>query len=144
MNALTFAGKPRLGKNPNVDTTFLPDRDRIEEEQRARHGLKLQWIEEQTRLKDIPIEITYSYWDGHGHRKSCEMKQGSTIESFLRVVTHEFPELRGTSVDDMMYIKEDLIIPQQISFYDLIATKARGKSGPLFNFDVHDGANRHH
>jgi protein FAM50 len=35
-------------------------------------------------------------------------------------------------------VKEDLIIPQDVSFYDLIATRARGKSGPLFNFDVHD------
>ena len=25
-----------------------------------------------------------------------------------------------------------------MTFYDLIATKARGKSGPLFHFDVHD------
>ena len=37
-----------------------------------------------------------------------------------------------------MYVKEDLIIPHHISFYDLISTKARGKSGPLFNFDVHE------
>ena len=37
-----------------------------------------------------------------------------------------------------MYIKEDLIIPHEYSFYDLIITKARGKSGPLFHFDVHD------
>lgn len=37
-----------------------------------------------------------------------------------------------------MYIKEDLIIPHQITFYELIKNKARGKSGPLFNFDVHD------
>lgn len=27
---------------------------------------------------------------------------------------------------------------QHYSFYDLIVTKARGKSGPLFHFDVHD------
>jgi hypothetical protein len=55
-----------------------------------------------------------------------------------------------------MYIKEDLIIPhvshhlsfsvgrlfqcisQHHTFYDFIINKARGKSGPLFNFDVHD------
>ena len=43
----------------------------------------------------------------------------------------------GTA-EDLMYVKEDIILPFDISFYDLIATKARGKSGPLFNFDVHD------
>jgi protein FAM50 len=34
--------------------------------------------------------------------------------------------------------QEDLIIPHHYSFYDFIVAKARGKSGPLFNFDVHD------
>lgn len=32
----------------------------------------------------------------------------------------------------------DLTIPQHYTFYDFIINKARGKSGPLFNFDVHD------
>jgi protein FAM50 len=130
--------KPRLGKNPDVDTTFLPDRERIEEERLARQEFKGKWMAEQSRLKEIPINITYSYWDGRGHRKDVEMQQGNTIETFLRAVSQEFPELRGTPADDLMYIKEDLIIPQSFTFYDLIVTKARGKSGPLFNFDVHD------
>lgn len=34
--------------------------------------------------------------------------------------------------------QEDLIIPHHYTFYDFIVSKARGKSGPLFNFDVHD------
>lgn len=38
----------------------------------------------------------------------------------------------------MMYVKEDLIIPHHYTFYDFIINKARGKSGPLFSFDVHD------
>lgn len=37
-----------------------------------------------------------------------------------------------------MYVKEDLILPQGVTFHHLISTKARGKSGPLFHFDVHD------
>lgn len=39
---------------------------------------------------------------------------------------------------NLMYVKEDLIIPNQYTFYDLIINKARGKSGPLFHFDVHE------
>lgn len=30
------------------------------------------------------------------------------------------------------------LIRQHYTFYDFIINKARGKSGPLFNFDVHD------
>lgn len=41
-------------------------------------------------------------------------------------------------MDNLMYVKEDLIIPHHYTFYDFIINKARGKSGPLFNFDVHD------
>eukprot|EP01043_Picozoa_sp_COSAG02_P041015 COSAG02_NODE_3366_length_6865_cov_21.795300_2_plen_333_part_00 len=130
--------KVRLGKNPTVDTTYLPDRERAEEERLQRVMLKREWIAKQDQMKDEPLEITYSYWDGHGHRKSCVMRQGSTIDTFLREVQKEFPELRGTSSSDLMYIKEDLIIPNDYTFYDLIVTKARGKSGPLFSFDVHD------
>lgn len=35
-------------------------------------------------------------------------------------------------------LQEDVIIPHNYTFYDLIINKARGKSGPLFQFDVHD------
>lgn len=44
----------------------------------------------------------------------------------------------SSGVEHLMYIKEDLIIPHHYTFYDFIVTKARGKSGPLFSFDVHD------
>jgi hypothetical protein len=39
-----------------------------------------------------------------------------------------------------MYIKEDIILPQTVSFYDLIVNRAQGKSGPLFQFDVAEHA----
>ncbi|PIL23953.1 hypothetical protein GSI_13704 [Ganoderma sinense ZZ0214-1] len=60
------------------------------------------------------------------------------ISTFLEKCRQQFPELRGVSVDNLMYVKEDLIIPGHYTFYDFIVNKARGKSGPLFNFDVHD------
>ncbi|KAJ2725542.1 hypothetical protein GGI07_001170 [Coemansia sp. Benny D115] len=47
-------------------------------------------------------------------------------------------ELRGSKVDALVYVKEDLIIPHHYTFYDFIVNRARGKSGPLFDFDVHD------
>ena len=37
----------------------------------------------------------------------------------------EFGELRMTSADNLIYIKEDLLIPHHYSFYDLIVTKVR-------------------
>ncbi|KAG8734079.1 hypothetical protein FRC11_012229 [Ceratobasidium sp. 423] len=128
----------KVNKNPAVDTSFLPDREREEQERRTREELRQEWIRKQEELKQEEIEITYSYWDGSGHRKSVMCKKGDDIATFLEKCRQQFPELRGVSVDNLMYIKEDLIIPHHYTFYDFIVNKARGKSGPLFNFDVHD------
>lgn len=134
--------RKRLGKNPDVDTFFLPDVDRDEEENQLRESLRQQWEQRQRKLKEETIEITYSYWDGSGHRKSVNMKKGNSIYQFLQKCLDDlridFPELRACTADQMVYVKEDLIIPQTNTFYDFIVTKARGKSGPLFNFDVSD------
>ncbi len=68
--------------------------------------------------------------------------KGSSIGEFLEVVRQdlckEFKELTTVASDALLYVKEDLMLPHDISFYDLIVTKARGKSGPLFHFDVHE------
>ncbi|KAB1253010.1 Protein FAM50A [Camelus dromedarius] len=206
--------KRKLGKNPDVDTSFLPDRDREEEENRLREELRQEWEAKQEKIKSESslggicgpalgrqakrqfcfvgeeIEITFSYWDGSGHRRTVKMKKGNTMQQFLQkaleILRKDFSELRwmpgrvwaclsvctgplaaaavvsvlvpetavvaaahgmlgagllrgrSAGVEQLMYIKEDLIIPHHHSFYDFIVTKARGKSGPLFNFDVHD------
>uniref|UniRef100_A0A8C6LMH0 Family with sequence similarity 50 member A n=1 Tax=Nothobranchius furzeri TaxID=105023 RepID=A0A8C6LMH0_NOTFU len=114
----------------------------VEEENRLREELRQEWELKQEKIKNEEIEITFSYWDGSGHRKTVKMKKGNTIQNFLQkaleVLRKDFSELRSAGVEQLMYIKEDLIIPHHHSFYDFIVTKARGKSGPLFSFDVHD------
>jgi protein FAM50 len=108
-----------------------------------------------------------------------QCKKGDNIGTFLEKCRAQFPELRGISVDNLMYIKVSLVqrgsefrvdtdvqciiggsdhstrtpsycpdrnivfsrclrLSQHYTFYDFIVNKARGKSGPLFNFDVHD------
>ena len=102
--AANAAPKERLGKCTTVDTAYLPDRERAEEERLQRVTLKREWVANQDMMKDNALDITYSYWDGHGHRKSCTVKNGSTIDSFLKEVQKEFPELRGTSSSDLVQL----------------------------------------
>jgi len=130
--------KVKFGKDPTIDTSFLPDREREIREQEEREQLAQEWREKQEQVKREEIEITFSYWDGSGHRSAVRCKKGDTVTMFLEKARQQFPELRGVSVDNLIYIKEDLIIPQHHTFYDFIINKARGKSGPLFHFDVHD------
>lgn len=134
--------KKKIRKNPDVDTSFLPDREREEEENRRREELRQEWAEKQAKLKEEEIEITFSYWDGSGHRRTVRMKKGNSMYQFLQkcleLLRKEFSELKTVMADQLMYVKEDLILPHHYTFYDFIVTKARGKSGPLFQFDVHD------
>ncbi|KNZ62476.1 hypothetical protein VP01_1266g11 [Puccinia sorghi] len=113
-------------------------RDREELDRKEREELRQRWLKMQEAIKQEDIEITYSYWDGTGHRKEVTCKKGDSIATFLEKARGQWPELRGVSVADILYIKEDLIIPHHYTFYDFIVNKARGKSGPLFNFDAHD------
>lgn len=72
--------RSKFRKNPNVDTSFLPDRDREEAERRERERLRQEWLTKQEEMKQEEMEITYSFWDGSGHRKSV-MVSSTTISS---------------------------------------------------------------
>lgn len=133
----------KVGKDPAVDTSFLYDADREADLLRKKKALIAEYQAEQEKAKHEKMEVTYSYWDGSGHRRSCVVEKGFTMGTFLQKAKAElektdFPELRTVGCDSLMYVKEDLIIPHNITFYELIKEKARGKSGPLFHFDVHD------
>nr|XP_045361568.1 protein FAM50B [Camelus bactrianus] len=68
--------------------------------------------------------------------------KGGTVQQFLKkalqALRRDFRELRAAGVEQLMFVMEDLILPHYHTFYDLIVAQARGKSGPLFAFDVHD------
>lgn len=135
----------KIKKDPNVDTSFLPDREREEEENRLREELRQEWVEQQQQLKEEEIEITFSYWDGSGHRRTVRMKKGINIiymsidyscellivgnsvyhflQKVLELLRREFSELKTVMADQLMYVKEDLILPHHYTFYDFIVTK---------------------
>ena len=108
----------------------------------CREELRQKWSAKQELIKNEEIDITYSYWDGSGHRRVVRMRKGNSMQQFLQKclegLRKEFNELKSATVDQLMYVKEDLLIPQHYTFYDFIVTRARGKSGPLFSFDVHE------
>ncbi|PVU94922.1 hypothetical protein BB561_002180 [Smittium simulii] len=128
--------KIKLGKDPNINTSFLPDKERDELEKLQREQLRQEWLATQNKIKSESVDITYSYWDGSGHRKSTSCLKGDTIATFLGKCKLQNREIRGTHVENLLFIKEDLIIPHHYTFYDFIINKVRGKSGPLFSFEA--------
>ncbi len=136
-----------LGKNPDVETSFLPDKAREEAEAEERKALAAEFLERAEAMKAETVDVAYSFYDG-GRRAGGTMrvKQGDTIEHFLVKVRAALlteggtinRDLKAVDAPGMMYIKEDLIIPHELTFHELVVTKARGKSGPLFRFDAQD------
>ena len=98
------------------------------------------------------------------HHLHVPRKVPTTVPRASRCQRRQFDVREGTSKSlnchtrrsvRLLGSQEDLIIPgvrqgcfcepslfsypqQHYTFYDFIVNKARGKSGPLFNFDVHD------
>ncbi|KAK1587772.1 hypothetical protein Q3G72_016696 [Acer saccharum] len=83
------------------------------------------------RRNNEPLQITYSYWDGAGHGRVIQ-DLGEFLQAVQQQLPPEFREIRTTSMENLLYVKEDLIIPHQHGFYELILNKAKGKSGPAF------------
>ena len=131
-----------LGKDPGVATSFLPDAAREAREGALRKAAEEEWGALQERIKQEPLTVVYSYWDGTGHRRELSIPKGASIGKFLDTaradLVKEFPEMRAMSASSLLYVKEDLIIPHHHTFYELITTEARGKSGPLFAFGAQD------
>jgi protein FAM50 len=107
--------KAKIRKDPTVDTSFLPDKERDAAEVRERLRLKIEWEERQEKIKNEEITIPYSYYDGNSHPKQLTVKKGTRIDQFLDLVRKEFRSLRGVPVENLLFIKSDVIIPHVIS-----------------------------
>ena len=53
-----------------------------------------------------------------------EVPKGFTIEQFLNKCREQIPQLRSAAADQIIYVKEDLIMPHSVTFYELIVNKA--------------------
>jgi len=102
-----------LKKDPTVDTSFLPDKQRQLDQEDKRNQLENQWNQMQERIRKEPLEVVYSFWDGSGHRRTTNILKGSSVGDFLERVRQdllpEFKELANVSSDALMFVKEDLV-----------------------------------
>lgn len=136
--------KQKIGLNPDALIEHVPN-GKIEiekEEVILRERLREEFLEKKRKQMEEDIAISFSYWSGGGGRRKVLVKQKDTVREFLKRAMNnlkdEFRELKSISVEQMMYVKEDCIIPHEMTFYELISRKARGKSGPLFRFDAQE------
>jgi protein FAM50 len=125
-----------MKKDPTIDTSFLPDREREEVLAKERMRLKKEWFELQDRMKEQLIHVTYMYWEAPGMRKVEACRQGDAVGKFLAAIRRHFPVIKNTNPDDLMLVKEGIIIPLHYTFYDFVINHTKGKHGLLFDADA--------
>jgi protein FAM50 len=124
----------KIGKDPTTDTSFLPDKERDEILQRERERLKAEWLRKQEEMKEEPQRIDYNFYDGTNHMKSIILTKGDTIQKLLYRAQYEVKSMQGMRVDDLVFVKEGVIVPHSYSFYELTAMKAHNGKGVLFDW----------
>ncbi len=135
---LTYAGQRRKGVERTRGTrtavrTFFDES----------LTLVCRWKEHQDQLKSQPLEITYFHWTGDEAKIdpskyfTVTVRKGTTISSFFEIIKQEIKDLRSISTNDLMFVKEDFVVPQHHTFYDLVLSISKeGKQ--LFHFDKLD------
>lgn len=59
------------------------------------------------------------------------------LQKVLELLRREFSELKTVMADQLMYVKEDLILPHHYTFYDFIVTKVKISKLVLFFLPKH-------
>jgi hypothetical protein len=133
--------RPRVGKDPAVDTSFIMDRERLEAEEDMRRRLEKEWKAEQERIKSEEFTLAFTFYDGSGHKASAKVTKGETVGEFLKKakdaihVTHR--NLKQASASSLMLVQEDMMIPSDVTFYDLMMKRLKtegGKKQTMFRF----------
>jgi hypothetical protein len=124
----------KLGKDPSVNTSFLPDRER-EEQERIENEIKRQeWLKRQEEIKAETVEIQFAYYDGLSHLGSVTVKKGEPVFNLIDKAKKQFTAIRDVSAEKLLFAKDDIIIPHELSLYYFEAHEVKGKFGPLFEF----------
>jgi protein FAM50 len=114
---------------------FLPDAQRARAMEDMRFQLKQQWMQEQEQMKKEQLSVQFSYWDGSGHKRSATVAIGDTVGTFLKVakgiLEKDFPNLRHVTIPNLLFVKDNIMIPQGLSFYFLLVGRAHNGKGQI-------------
>ncbi len=136
--------KTRLGANPSVKSYF--EAADLQARTEALSDATLQQSQAEAaaraeRAKSMPIRLTLSFYDGADHRFFLDFKRGDSLREMLQKCRLEYGPLRGILLENLMFVKENLILPGELSVFQLEemgAMKDGGRgphhSHPLFSF----------
>ncbi|GAM85019.1 hypothetical protein ANO11243_030220 [Dothideomycetidae sp. 11243] len=131
---------PRLAANSAVSFTAKPQtKSALAREAALKDSLRREFLTEQARVRATPFVLRFVFFDGaDAPGGMCRMTKGEQVWRFLdraRKVGAESVGRRGwarVSVDDLMLVVDDLIIPHHYEFYFFMLNKSHGFTRQLF------------
>lgn len=133
--------KSRLGADPTVKSYFEASdfaaatsaaldssKERQEREKSARDE----------KRKSSAVRLTLSFYDGADHRFCVDFRRGDLLREVLKKCQIEYGPLRGVLLENLMFVKENLILPTDLSVFDLeeLGALKDGGRGPYANSDL--------
>ncbi|BFZ60091.1 hypothetical protein YB2330_001113 [Saitoella coloradoensis] len=134
----------KVMKNPDVDTSYLPDHARDSALRDQREASRVALLAHHSALRTSLVTIPYLFHSsspssssGNGKVERVEMKMGDTAYEFLERARRP-KEMRGewkrVTADALMMVKEDLVIPHHYEIHYFVKEGTKTKKGPFFEF----------
>ncbi|KAF2003314.1 XAP5-domain-containing protein [Amniculicola lignicola CBS 123094] len=145
-NAITKK-KPGANKNVGFKPRLMTKTGLLREAQHAEAARK-EFLATRDAVKATEVVIPFVFYDGTnipGGR--CRVRKGEQIWLFLDKARKVGAELgvggdksrrdwARVSVDDLMLVRGEIIVPHHYEFYHFIFNKVVGYSGPLFDYSA--------
>jgi len=145
------AGQPKRRLGPNANVSVAPKtltKSALLKEAQTREQLRKEFLIMQELVKATEVIIPFVFYDGTNiPGGKCRVKKGDHVWLFLDRARKVGAE-RGVgsdtgrkgwariSVDDLMLVKGDVIVPPHYDFYYFIQNKTIGFHGRLFDYSA--------
>ncbi|KAK9390232.1 XAP5, circadian clock regulator-domain-containing protein [Lipomyces mesembrius] len=130
--------KRRRNFDPTADTSFLMTKETGEWERQKREELRKEFLRRQEEIKEEKAHLQFCYFDGTYVPGKITIKKGDQIWVMLDRTRKGKKEFHRGTVDDIIFVKDNIIIPHHYDFYYFILNKVKTKAGRLFDFENPD------
>lgn len=132
--------KVSLKGDSSIDISFIKTKQEIRKEEKLREQIRQEYLLKQEEIKKKQIKIPFVYYDGVSTPSKLDIKFGDQIWIFLENARKIKKEFHRLTVDDIILVKDNIIIPHNYEFYYFIHHKIKTKKGLLFDFNNIDAS----
>ncbi|KAK6332235.1 hypothetical protein TWF696_002956 [Orbilia brochopaga] len=131
----TITTVPKRKFNTNLPAPTVLTKASLRKEAEMRESLRKEFNKLQDQIRNEEISIPFVFYDGTNvPGGECKMKKGEAVWLFLERARRTRGLWHRVSVDDLMFVRGEIIIPHHYEFYYFIVNGTVGPHGKLFDY----------